>query len=168
MFHSITAFARFGTVCLLTLLVACSTGKSKVGGFFNLDTDVKIIFYVDANINPDDNGKPAPLFIRLYELKSNKMFEKADFIDLYERDEETLGGDFLSKVSLKPFTPGQDRVEKMVLSPDAQYVGLFAEFLRYKGSSYKIIFPVVSNNVFTNSAKIRISGNKITITSGKQ
>ena len=162
-FHYKAGVARIGSVCLLTLLVACSSGQSKVGGFLNLDTDLKLTFIIDADINPDDNGKPAPLFIRLYELKSNKMFEKADFIDLYERDEETLGGDFLSKVSLKPFTPGQDRKEKMVVSPDAQYVALFAEFLRYKGSSYKAIFPVVSNNVFSNSAKIRVSGNKLTL-----
>ena len=153
---------------LTLLLVACSSNKSKVGGYFNFDTDVKLTFTIASDINPDDNGKPAPLFIRLYELKSNKMFEKADFIDLYERDQEALGADFLGKTSLKPFIPGHSRVEKMVLSQEAQYVGLYAEFLRYKGASYKALIPIVGNNVFTSSAKIYVTGNKITVVGKKK
>ena len=69
-------------------LSACSSINSSVGGFFNMDTDLEIKFKVDADVNPDDDRKPSPLFVRMYQLKSTKMFNRANFIDLYEKDKE--------------------------------------------------------------------------------
>lgn len=146
------------------LLVACSSDTSKVGAYLNFDTDLKLSFQVDSDINPDDRGKPAPLFVRLYELKSPKLFEKAGFIELYERDQEALGADFAGKQVLKPFVPGQSRVERMVLGKETRYVGLYAEFLRYKGAQFKAVIPVVGHNILASSARIHLSGNQIVVT----
>jgi hypothetical protein len=38
---------------------------------------------------------------------------------------------------------------------------LYAEFLEFKDSKYKLIIPVVANNVFRNSVVIRVSGNEL-------
>jgi type VI secretion system protein VasD len=149
------------------LLAGCSSGTNKVGSFLGLDTDIKLSFDVGPDVNPDDNGKPAPVFVRLYELKSTTMFDKAGFIELYERDEELLGADFAGKHVLKPFRPGENRVERMVLGKDTRYVGLYVEFLRYKGSHYKAVVPVVGHNIVASSARIQLSGNQITIVGGK-
>jgi type VI secretion system protein VasD len=153
------------TIVLLLLLVtisACQTNKSLVGEYFDLDTDLKIDFIVDSDINQDELGIASPLFIRMYELKSEKMMKKADFIDIYEKDKETLGADMIGEVhKLKRFTPGQNRTEQFVLQKKTQYVALYAEFFDFKESKFKLIFPVVSNNVFRNSIKIRISGNQL-------
>lgn len=149
-------------IFLVTLLLSsCQSDKSRVGGFFNLDTDLKIDFIVDADINPDESKRPSPLFIRMYELKTNKMMKNADFLDLFERDEELLGADMVVKHSLKRFKPGESRTEKLVLDPDTKLVGLFAEFLDFKNARFKLIIPVVSNNVFRNSVVIRVSGNEL-------
>lgn len=152
-------------IVLLLLLVtisACQTNKSLVGEYFDLDTDLKIDFIVDSDINQDELGIASPLFIRMYELKSEKMMKKADFIDIYEKDKETLGADMIGEVhKLKRFTPGQNRTEQFVLQKKTQYVALYAEFFDFKESKFKLIFPVVSNNVFRNSIKIRISGNQL-------
>jgi type VI secretion system protein VasD len=153
------------TIVLLLLLItisACQTNKSLVGEYFDLDTDLKIDFIVDSDINQDELGIASPLFIRMYELKSEKMMKKADFIDIYEKDKETLGADMIGEVhKLKRFTPGQNRTEQFVLQKKTQYVALYAEFFDFKESKFKLIFPVVSNNVFRNSIKIRISGNQL-------
>ena len=146
---------------LIILLTSCQSDKSRVGGFFNLDTDLKIDFLVDADINPDELNRPSPLFIRMYELKSSKMMKNADFLDLFERDEELLGADMVVKHKLKRFKPGESRAEKFVLDPETKVVGLYAEFLNFKDSRYKLIIPVVSNNVFRNSVVIRVSGNEL-------
>jgi type VI secretion system protein VasD len=150
-------------IALVMLLSACSTGSSKVGGMLNLDTDLELTFQVDADLNPDDGGKPAPVFIRLYELKSTKLFDKAGFIELFERDQEVLGADFAGKVVLKPFRPGGNRVEKLVLGPETKFVGLYAEFLRYKNAKYKAVIPVVSHNIIASSARIQMSGNQLRV-----
>ncbi|MCP4430341.1 MAG: type VI secretion system lipoprotein TssJ [Gammaproteobacteria bacterium] len=151
-------------ISLMSLwLCSCASGnKSVVGGYLGLDTDVSIEFVVDADSNPDELGIGSPLFVRMYELKNSKMMQKADFIDLYEQDIKTIGADLVGEVHrLKRLKPGENRVEKFVLDKKTQYIALYAEFLEFKDSKYKLIIPVVSNNVFINTAVIRISGNQM-------
>jgi type VI secretion system VasD/TssJ family lipoprotein len=41
-------------------------------------------------LNPDLNGRPSPIVVRLFELKHPVTFENADFFSLYERAKESL------------------------------------------------------------------------------
>jgi type VI secretion system protein VasD len=135
--------------------------NTKVGGLLNLDTDLQLTFQAAADINPDDNRTPSPLFIRMYELKSTNMFNKANFIDIFERDAEVLGADMVNKQRLKHVRPGEIRETSFVLSEETKYVGLYAEFLRYKDAKYKLIIPVAQTNVVSSSAKIKITSNRL-------
>lgn len=156
-------FFSFGVVVLTLLLAGCSSSKSRVGGVLNLDTDLKLQFDVDGNINPDENRRPSPLFVRMYQLKSPTAFNKADFIDLYERDEEMIGGDLVKKQTLRPLAPGEIREERFVLQPGTTHVALYAEFSQYRDSKYKVVFAVTENNVFRNAATVKISGTNISL-----
>lgn len=159
-----TPFYLATLALFIGLLGGCQSNKSMVGGLLNLDTDLKINFVVDGDINPDEQGQASPLFVRLYELKSTKMITKADFIDLFEQDKTTLGSDMIGDVHrLKRFKPGENRTERFVLDENTQYVALYAEFFDFKDSNFKLVVPVVTNNVFRNSAVIGISGNSITL-----
>ena len=146
-------------------LSACTAINSSVGGFFNMDTDLEIKFKVDSDVNPDDDRKPSPLFVRMYQLKSTKMFSRANFIDLYEKDKEVLGADMISKQVLRRIKPGESRVENFVLNKETQFIGLYAEFLQFKRASYKLIIPVVPTNFIGTSEDVLISGNKLIHTS---
>lgn len=141
----------------------CTSLNSKVGGILNLDTDVTLRFVAEADINPDDKNRPSPLFIRLYELKSTRQFDRANFIDLYERDKEILGADMIAKQTLKRLKPGDERNDKLVLNPETRYVGLVAEFLQYQKAKFKVVIPIAKENVVASSSDIRISGNVISI-----
>lgn len=153
-------------VVMLVALPACTSLNTKVGGVLKLDTDLKLTFKADADINPDDKKRPSPLFLRMYELKSTKQFEKANFIDLFERDSEVLGADLVAKQTLKRLRPGDDRTDSFVLKPETRYVGLFAEVLQYKDAKFKILVPIAPTNVFASSAVVHISGNTIRTTKG--
>jgi|LGVF01.2.fsa_nt_gb type VI secretion system protein VasD len=153
---------------LVFLLPACSSINSSVGGFFNMDTDLEIRFKVDADVNPDDDKKPSPLFVRMYQLKSAKMFNRANFIDLYEKDKDVLGADMISKQILRRIKPGESRTENFVLNKEANYIGLYAEFLQYKKSSFKLLIPVVPTNVIGTSEDVLIAGNKLVHLGGTQ
>lgn len=149
------------SLVLTILLTACQSMNGAVGGYFDLDTDLQIDFKVDADINPDELGKPSPVFIRMYELKDKKMMGKADFISIYERDKEVLGADMIESHKLRRFTPGETRTEHFVLDKNSNYVALYAEFLEFRQSKFKLIIPVVANNVFRNSVTVHVSGNKL-------
>ncbi|HEY9052470.1 MAG TPA: type VI secretion system lipoprotein TssJ [Gammaproteobacteria bacterium] len=151
---------------VLVNISACTAINKGVGGYLGLDTDLKLSFEVDADINPDERKKPSPLYLRMYELKSTKMFNKADFISLYERDSEVLGADLISVQKLKPLKPGESRDDSFVLDSKTTYIALYAEFLQYKDSVYRVIIPVVPNNVVSTTATVRISGNKLKVIEG--
>lgn len=157
-----SGFYKFIFVAAVLLLIsACTAINTKVGGFFNLDTDLELVFKVDADINPDDSNTPAPLFVRMYELKSTKMFNKANFIDIFERDKEVLGADMIAKQKLKRLKPGEDRKNDFVLNKKTRFVALYAEFLQYKDAEYKVIIPIVPHDVIGTTAIIHVSGNTI-------
>lgn len=152
--------AGLGLMLVLSVS-ACSSLNSAVGGVFGADTDLTLSFKVDSDINPDENRIPSPLFVRMYELKSPKLFKKANFIDIYEQDKEILGADFVNVQKLKRLKPGEDRENSFVLSKDTRYVGLYAEFLNYKNARYKLIVPVVQHDVIGTTITIKVSGNKL-------
>ena len=156
------------TPILIVLAVAATSGctalNTKVGGVFKLDTDLKLTFNADADINPDDKKRPSPLFLRMYELKATKQFEKANFIDLFERDSEVLGADLVAKQTLKRLKPGDERTDKFILKPETRFVALVAEFLQYKDAKFKIIIPIAPTNVFASSGTVYIYGNTISKT----
>lgn len=157
------AITTLAIISTAMLLLACSSSKSRVGGVLNLDTDLKLTFEVASDINPDDSSRPSPVFVRFYQLKSATAFDKADFIDIYERDKEIFGGDIISKQVLKPLLPGVGRVETFVLEPGAKMIAIYAEFSQYPGSTYKVIFPVTENNVIKNKVTIKLSGRTISL-----
>jgi type VI secretion system protein VasD len=118
---------------------------------------------VDSNINPDENKRSSPVFVRLYELKSPTVFQKADFIDLYERDAVILGADFVNKQVLKPLPPGVNRTDNFVLKNGATTIGLYVEFSQYRGSNYKVSFPIVEHSISKNEITVKISGTDVSI-----
>jgi type VI secretion system protein VasD len=152
-------------LALTMTLVSCTSLNGTIGSYFGMDTDLRVEFIVDADINPDESGKASPLFIRMYELKSPKAMKQADFIDIYERDKELLGEDMVAVHNLKRFKPGESRTEHYVLDKKANYVAYFAEFLNYKDSEYKVIVSVVANNVFQSAATVHVSKNEIVVMS---
>ena len=148
-------------VTVMALMSGCSSLNSAVGGIFGADTDLTLSFNVDSDINPDENKTPSPLFIRMYELKSTKLFNKADFIDIYERDKDILGADFIAVQKLKRLKPGENRENSFVLNEKTRFVGLYAEFLSYKTAKYKLIIPVVQHDVIGTTVNIKVTGNRV-------
>jgi type VI secretion system protein VasD len=82
---------------------------------------------VDARANPDANGRPSPVVIRVYELKSLAAFNSADFFALFEKETETLGGDLVGREEFQ-LDPGETRPYQRQLQPDTKFIGVVAGF----------------------------------------
>lgn len=150
-----------GFAAILLSLSACTKLNRGVVGMFDLDTDLKLVFEVGENINPDEKHSPSPVYIRLYELTGDKTFSKLDFLELYERDTALLGKELLAKQELDAVLPGTARQERFVLNPETRYVALFAEFYQYRDAKFKVVFEVTPSNVVENTAVVEISDNKL-------
>lgn len=161
-------FLRGVVLVVLTIaLWGCTKVNSGVVGMFDLDTDLKVVLIAGKDINPDEKHSPSPLYIRLYELTSEHAFNKADFLELYEKDDALLGKDLIAKRELNRLVPGESQEESFVLDPKTRYVALFAEFFEYKNAKYKVIFPVTSKNVIKNTVRIELTGNTMLVQSAR-
>ena len=64
--------------CSLALAVGCG-GPPLLRGAIN----------ADPSVNPDRGGRPSPIVVRVYELKSVAAFNSADFFSLFDKEQET-------------------------------------------------------------------------------
>ncbi|WP_085726876.1 type VI secretion system lipoprotein TssJ [Pseudomonas sp. R37(2017)] len=113
---TLTALVAFG------LLVGCSSLSpySKV-------TKLNLKLTTSDQLNPDLNGRPSPIVVRLFELKHPVTFENADFFSLYERARETLAPDLIAGEELE-LRPGETVELKLSVKAGSRYVGVLAAY----------------------------------------
>ena len=94
---------------ILICIVAGVTGAAGVGCstidkvFEDKPPKAVIRISSDPDINPDMNGRPSPIVLRIYALKSDDIFNNADFFALYENDASILGRrSFTARALLSP------------------------------------------------------------------
>lgn len=74
------------------LLAACSSSPPETP-----PTRVVIWLHAAPNLNPSAAGQAAPLRLRLYELKKDTAFGRADYFALTDNAQSTLGGDLVEQ-----------------------------------------------------------------------
>lgn len=88
-------------LAVLALLAGCSTLSP-----YSRLTKLDLALSAGERVNPDLNGRPSPVVVRLFELKHPVAFENADFFSLYERPKETLDPDLVTSEELE-LRPGE-------------------------------------------------------------
>lgn len=103
-------------------LAACSTLSP-----YSHVTKLNLTLTASEQLNPDLNGRPSPIVVRLYELKHPVAFENADFFSLYERAKESLAPDMVATEELE-LRPGQTVELKLSVQEGSRYVGVVAAY----------------------------------------
>ena len=120
----------------------------------------ELSFVIDANVNPDASGRPSPIVVRIYELKSVAAFNRADFFSLYEREKEQLGPDLVSRDEL-PLMPGAKPQAITTLRSDTRYVGVIAAFRDIERARWRASTPILVNQ--TTRMEIKLDRNEVAI-----
>lgn len=144
-FASFSAAARSRIVPLLfvvvlasSLLSACaSTGQPAVREQSKLD----LIVEADSDVNPDAQGRAAPLMVRIYELQSVAAFQQADFVFLQSGDKATLGNDLLAKDEYI-LRPGDRQTIRRKSSPHTEAIGVFASYRDLPQSTWRVVYKL--------------------------
>jgi type VI secretion system protein VasD len=97
------------------------------GCFGSSPSVVKATMNADAQLNPDTAGRPSPVVVRLFELKSSTAFDSADFFSIYQREQATLGPDLVAREELT-LLPGQTLKFERTLQEGTAHIGLVAAF----------------------------------------
>ena len=108
---------RAQAVFRITLLIAAGWGLLGCGVVNTLNRPTEtptavpsaiIEIVSERSLNPDIDGMPKPVLLRIYELRAPAAFERSSFFDLQDKDESQLGGDFVRREEFL-ITPGERR-----------------------------------------------------------
>ena len=130
---------RFTCLALLAALLGLS-GCSALSPYSDM-TKLDLTLNGSDELNPDLNGRPSPIVLRLIELKHPVAFETADFFSLYQRPKEVLAPDLVVLEELE-LRPGETRELKLSVQKDSRYVGVLAAYRDLPESNWRVVIPL--------------------------
>jgi len=149
--------SRFLTAAMVAALAVLS-GCSALSPNSDL-TKLDLSLQGSDRLNPDLNGRPSPIVIRLLELKHPVAFENADFFSLYQRPKEALSPDLAIQEELE-LRPGEQRELKLFVQEGSRYVGVLAAYRDLTESSWRFVIPL--EHKAQNRIELRLDENGIT------
>lgn len=149
-------------VILLAFIIAISVaGCASVKDFLGFVTKINISFEASQDLNPNAEGRPSPLVIRMYEFEDVKAFKEADFFSLYDNENKTIGKFILAKdeVEIKPDTK---HYIKRRTKPKAKFIGILAAYRDLDNARWRAIIELREDktaevNVYLGSAGVSVS-----------
>ncbi len=126
-------YLSVGAALLSLLMTGCADTASGVtkgvlDKVFEPDPPKVVIrIKTEADVNPDMMGRPSPIVIRVYDLRSDDIFNNADFFPLYEDDAGILGDDMTARDELE-LPPGESVEIEKELDMEAKFIGIMAAY----------------------------------------
>ena len=123
---------------LSSLLCGCS-GTASAPLLEASKLELRIV--VGDNVNLDDKGRAAPIEVRIYELKSEGVFQQTDFFTLQKQDTLALGADLLLKDEFV-FLPGESRTIHRKSQPQTIAIGVLAAYRQLGTATWRGIYKL--------------------------
>jgi len=125
-------------------------------------TKMDLALTASADLNPSPEGRPSPLVVRVYELRSPEPFGSADFFALYDDATQLLGPSMLDHQELE-LQPGQNLRIKRALHPDTQVLGIMAAYRDLDHAHWREVYPLrvgKNNKLRVDLGSLSVSINK--------
>jgi type VI secretion system protein VasD len=108
--------------------------------------------------NPDGGGRPSPVVVRIYQLKTDGAFSAADFDALYDDDQKALGIELISRDEFV-LAPAERRTLDVAVASETRFVGAIAAFRDIRNAQWRALIPVPRTgfNVSVERARIVVS-----------
>lgn len=172
--RSHTTLKRLSAVALLLALAGCGV-TDRIGKRMDdswaadmLADSEKVILTSDGGnqLNPDAEGKPLSVVLRVYQLTDLERFAASDADTLWDASEKALGNTLVEARELT-LLPGIGQVDQWPLAKSARYVGMAAFFRDDQDARWKVAFDANSlrkDGIWFSSDGLRILVDKTAIT----
>jgi type VI secretion system protein VasD len=88
-------------------------------------------------INPDPDGRPSPMALRLYLLVDKEPFNSVAMIDLFDNDKKALGDSLAAPRQEVLIEPGGVKTLTLVLDPKAKILGVAGGFRQFRDAEWR-------------------------------
>ena len=115
------------------------------------------------DVNPDINGRPSPVVVRIFQLHGDGEFLSADFFTLYTKEKESLGASLIASQEFE-LRPGERLDTKIPLAKDARYVGAIAAYRDLSTAQWRVLRTRPSHSLFVGeSVVVNLDRNTLTL-----
>ena len=104
---------------------------------------VAVTLVAGLDVNPEVRGRPSPIAVRVFELRSAAGFESAEFFALFDRDQATLGNELLGREQFI-LKPGETQSYTRTVNPDARFIAAVAGYRDLDHSVWRGVAPLPS------------------------
>lgn len=108
-----------------------------------------------ADANPDATGRPSPVVVRVYQLKTDAAFNAAEFFALFDDDQKVLGQELISRDEFV-LAPSERRTIDVTLSGETRFVGALAAFRDIRNSQWRGLIPAPSKGLTVGVERARV------------
>jgi type VI secretion system protein VasD len=119
---------------------------------------------VGKDVNPNAEGRPSPVVVRVYQLKKQDAFMGAQFEPLYDDDKKALGDELVTTDQFRLAPGDAPRTIEVAFAPDTQFVGVLAAFRSVADPSttwrVAVRVPRKALNVAVNGTRISVSASE--------
>jgi type VI secretion system protein VasD len=133
--------AALSLASLLAALALAGCGKSPIVLARPTPATSPLTISVSADTNPDANGRPSPVVLRVYQLKADDAFVNAEFFPLFDDDMKVLGPSLVSRDEYV-LAPAEHRSVEVAVSGDTKFLGAVAAFRDIRNAEWRVLVPV--------------------------
>jgi len=94
-----------------------------------------------TNINPDHTGRPSPVIVKVFEMRSDLAFNQSDFRLLFESPVKALGTDLLAMDEMV-LVPGEARRIEYAPVFGTMFLGVVAGFRQMDRAVWRVVTPI--------------------------
>jgi type VI secretion system protein VasD len=134
-FRSARCAVRAAGLLLLTTLCGCASAPAPRA------VPLEAAIQVSEGLNPDADGRASPLVLVFYQLRAADTFRGLDFFAVFDPEGRTLAADLVSREQLT-LAPGEDRVYRTELDPEATHLGVVGAFADLENATWRDLFEL--------------------------
>jgi type VI secretion system protein VasD len=129
------------------LLSSCASHGS------NDRVETRTLLSASNDTNPDINGRPSPVVLRVFQLRGASEFGRADFFALSLHEKDALGASLIGVEEFE-LRPGEHLETRIPVSRDARYIGAIAEFRDIHGAQWRALRTRPSRSLFVSESVV--------------
>ena len=111
-----------------------------------------------ADANPNGRAIPQPIVVRVYQLRSDQAFLKADQLELFDDETKVLGAELIGRTEYL-LAPSERQTHEINFAGEAVYVGVAAGFFDIRNAQWRqVLFtPRQGMTVAVERARVTVT-----------
>lgn len=126
-----TSFTLLAVLIFTLLLQGCASAPAK-------PSPTRAVISASQDANPNPEGRPSPVHVRVFQLKEDGAFMEADFWSLVDKEQQTLGGSLVQRLE-QDLVPGEKKTLELEIDPQANVLAVMAEYANFRDSTWRAV-----------------------------